>query len=452
MNANYFNYFGIGIISTLIATVFLVGIVHRDLAPGVGLNGRGKLLLMAGLGGMGVLAFAAKLLVITLMLSMSGKIMSQMAKRNVPEHSAPIDFLINTANQPASYQSPYRWEALPNEAPVPTYNPMSPKKVALGKKLFFDKSLSRNGQVACASCHNVYLGAGVDGLKTSKGIDGQIGKRNAPTVWNAAFQVAQFWDGRASSLEDQSKGPLVNPAEMGMASLRAVEDRVTSMPEYRQAFQDTFGYKQAINIDNIAAAIASYERTLITPDSAYDRFVRGDSTALTPAQLKGMALFESAGCVRCHSGPNFSGASVFDGGSPYRIFPCFNTHYTKQYKFKDDVGKSVLGSSDGVWRIPSLRNVALTGPYFHNGSVSSLEESVRVMARTQLGRTIQERSNTERLVHWSESQHILTTIEKSVITDEEIQNIAAFLRALSSEKLLEQKENDPSSIAGEVQS
>lgn len=431
-------YLGVGVIATLIATFVLLGIVHHDLAPSVGLNGGGQWVLMAGLGGMGILAFAAKLIVVTLLLNMPEKIISPMPLNRMQTNDTPLVALPENFEPPASFRSPYRWDALPDEVDAPEWNPTTREKVTLGKTLFFDKSLSWDSQISCASCHDVQHGAGVDGLATSKGIRGQVGKRNSPTVWNAAFQLKLFWDGRASSLEEQAKGPLINPSEMGMPSLKVVEERVASSSRYQKEFREIFGKNAPITIENIAAAIAAYERTLITPDSAYDRFVKGDTAALTASQFRGMALFESVGCVRCHSGPNFSGASIFDGTSPLRPFPIFKTPYAKKYKLTDDLGRSAFGSKNGVWRIPSLRNVALTGPYFHNGSVNNLEEAVRIMVSTQLGRSERDMPNIGLTVLWLGSERTLTSTNRAPIKDIDIKDITAFLRSLSSEKLLRQ--------------
>lgn len=218
-----------------------------------------------------------------------------------------------------AFQAAADWPALPDRAPVPAGNPMTPDKIALGRKLFFDPALSRNGKVACATCQDAKTGA--DGRSVSAGIGGKTGRRNAPTVWNAAFQARLFWDGRAASLEEQAKGPFINPVEMGMPDHAAVERAVAARPDYRAEFRAVFGGARPLSIDNIAAAIATFERTLITPDTPYDRYARGDKTALDEAQLRGMRLFEGYGCRICHSGPNFSGASLFDTAMPFRAFP-----------------------------------------------------------------------------------------------------------------------------------
>ncbi len=182
------------------------------------------------------------------------------------------------------------WQPLPTVAPAPADNPTTPAKVELGKMLYFDPRLSSTGTVSCFSCHNVMEG-GDDHRPTSVGVHGQVGGRNAPSVWTAAFLSTQFWDGRAATLEDQAKGPPANPVEMGMPDLAAVTTRIAAIPGYRPYFEKAFGPGAAITMDNAARAIAAYERTLITPDSAYDRFARGDRKALSAQQVRGLETF-----------------------------------------------------------------------------------------------------------------------------------------------------------------
>jgi cytochrome c peroxidase len=239
-------------------------------------------------------------------------------------------------------------------------------------------------------------------------------------VWNAAFQARQFWDGRAPSLEEQAKGPPVNPIEMGMHSLDDVVARVAEAPTYRAAFTALLGGGHMISIADVVGAIAVYERTLVTADSPYDRYARGDANALDTSQRRGMRLFESVGCVICHHGPNFSSASVFDARMPYRLFPAFQNDYIDRYDLGQDLGRAPKGPR-ALWKVPSLRNVALTAPYFHNGKVRRLEEAVRVMAATQLGRRV-----------------VASEADKQYPRDlgeSEVRDLAAFLRALSSPRL-----------------
>lgn len=282
------------------------------------------------------------------------------------------------------------WQALPSQAPAPANNPTTPAKVELGKMLYFDPRLSSTGTLSCFSCHNVMEG-GDDHRPTSIGVHGQLGGRNAPTVWNAAFHSVQFWDGRAPSLEAQAKGPIVNPIEMGMPKLDLAVDRIKRIDGYLSAFQRAFGKAAKVDEDSIAMAIAAYERTLITPNSAYDRFVKGDKAALTLQQQRGMQTFASIGCTSCHSGPNFSGPALPEGTGFFMKFPTYlDNEYVARYHLLDDGGKAVqTGKSEdqNLWRVPTLRNLTYTAPYFHNGLVKSLPEAVRVMAKTQLNKS-----------------------------------------------------------------
>ncbi|MEJ2403302.1 MAG: cytochrome-c peroxidase [Candidatus Thiodiazotropha sp.] len=285
------------------------------------------------------------------------------------------------------------WQALPKSAPQPADNPSTPEKVELGKMLFFDPRLSSNGTVSCFSCHNVMEG-GDDHRTTSIGVHGQAGGRNAPTVWNAAFHSVQFWDGRAASLEDQAKGPPANPIEMGMSDLDAVADRIQKIPGYRPYFDRAFGSGEDITIDNIAKAIAAYERTLITPDSPYDQYVRGEQKALDEQQIRGMQTFADVGCTACHSGANFDGPTLPVGQGFYQKFPTYtDNEYVTRYGLMNDTGRMSSTGSEAdknMWRVPTLRNLAYTAPYMHTGSVKTLPEAVRVMSRTQLGKTLKD--------------------------------------------------------------
>jgi cytochrome c peroxidase len=203
----------------------------------------------------------------------------------------------------------------------------------------------------------------------------------------------QFWDGRAATLEDQAKGPIVNPVEMGMENHDAVIQKLSAIPGYKKKFEEVFG-ANGLNIDNVAKAIAAYERTLITPDSPYDRFMKGDKKALNKKAQNGMQLVQTMGCVACHSGPSFSGPPMPVGQGFYQKFPLIpGSEYDKKYGFSEDLGRYQVTKSDAdknMWRVPTWRNVALTAPYFHNGSVKTLDEAVRVMAKTQLGRDLKQ--------------------------------------------------------------
>lgn len=287
------------------------------------------------------------------------------------------------------------FEALPAKPPIPKDNPMTKEKIELGKQLFFDPRLSKDGTVSCNSCHNV-MASGTDNRPVSVGVDAQKGGRSAPTVWNAAFLTTQFWDGRAATLEDQAKGPILNPIEMGMPNPEEVVKRIKNIPGYVSQFKNVFGGKDPVNYDNIAKAIATFERTLITPNSDFDRYVKGDKKALSASAKRGMKLVESVGCTSCHSGPNFSGpANMKIGQGFFQKFPTYpGTKYDKKYDLMSDTGLASVTKKDSdknMWRVPTWRNVAMTAPYFHNGSVATLDEAVRVMAKTQLDKNLKDK-------------------------------------------------------------
>lgn len=282
-------------------------------------------------------------------------------------------------------------QALPTKAPAPANNPTTPAKVALGKMLFHDPRLSSSGTVSCASCHNTMLG-GEDNRAGSVGVGGQVGGRSAPTVWNAAFNKVQFWDGRAASLEDQAAGPVTNPIEMGMKSWDDVVVRLKAIDGYQVAFEKAFG-KNAISKDTATKAIASYERTLITPNSDFDKYVKGNKSAMTEQQIRGMNLAVEIGCTGCHSGPAFNGPGAF------QKFPVISNGYiSAQYKIKKDKGLAEVTGKEAdehMWKVPTLRNIALTAPYFHNGSVKTLDKAVKLMAQLQLGKKLSEAETSD---------------------------------------------------------
>lgn len=293
-------------------------------------------------------------------------------------------------------------ETLPTVAPAPADNPTTPAKVELGKMLYHDPRLSSTGTVSCSSCHNTMLG-GEDNRPNSMGVNGQTGGRSAPTVWNAAFNKVQFWDGRAESLEAQAAGPVTNPIEMGMKSWDDVVARLKSIDGYKQAFTEAFG-ENSISKDNATKAIAAYERTLITPNSPYDKYAAGDQSALTEQQVRGMNKAVELGCTACHSGP------VFNGEGSFQKFPVnSNPYFQAQYHFNDDKGLAEVTKNEAdehMFKVPTLRNIALTAPYFHNGSVKTLDQAIKVMGKLQLNKDL---------------------------TKEEIADIEAFLNALTGE-------------------
>lgn len=283
------------------------------------------------------------------------------------------------------------WQALPDEAPAPADNPITAEKVELGKMLFFDPRFSATGTVSCFSCHNVMEG-GDDHRSVSIGVHGQAGGRNAPTVWNSAFLSSQFWDGRAATLEEQAVGPVTNPIEMGMGSLDDALGRLQAIPGYKQYFDSAFGAGDNVTMENAAKAIASYERTLITPDSPYDRYVNGDKDALSPQEIRGMNAFEEVGCVSCHSGAAFNGPAMPSGKGFFVKFPTFEgSKNIDKFDLIADEGRFEATGNEAdkhVWRVPTLRNLMYTAPYFHNGAIKSLDEAVVVMAETQLNKQV----------------------------------------------------------------
>ncbi len=301
------------------------------------------------------------------------------------------------------------WQPLPETAPAPANNPTTKAKTELGKILFFDPRFSSTGTVSCNSCHNLMEG-GDDSRAVSMGVHGKTGNRNAPTVWNAAFHSVQFWDGRANTLEDQAKGPVTNPIEMGMKDLESAMARVRQIPGYKDLFTKAFGSDKPMTIDNAAKAVAAFERTLITPNSAYDRYVKGDKKAMSKQQIRGMNTFAKTGCTACHSGPAFNGPKMPLGQGFYAKFPTFTDNaYVSKYKLLEDKGRmEATGKSADKhqFRVPTLRNITDTAPYFHNGSVKDLDEAVRVMAKTQLNKNLSK---------------------------QEVDDIVAFLGALSGE-------------------
>jgi cytochrome c peroxidase len=304
----------------------------------------------------------------------------------------------------------YALRPLPTKVPVPADNPMTPGKIELGKKLYFDPRLSMDGTVSCNSCHNV-MSDGADGRPIGAGIHGQRGGRGSPTVWNSAFNTVQFWDGRAKTLEDQAKGPLTNSREMGMTSHDLVVDRIRQIPGYIAEFKKVFPKdKEPVIIDNVAKAIATYERTLITPNSPFDKYIRGNKKAMSTQQIRGMKLIEEIGCTACHTGDNFNGEGLKMGEGNYRPFPQIpGSKFDKMYDLTTDLGRFEVTKNPedkNLWRVPTWRNVALTAPYFHNGKVKTLEEAVRVMAKVQLDNDLK---------------------------DEQVADIVAFLNALTGE-------------------
>lgn len=257
-------------------------------------------------------------------------------------------------------------------------------KVDLGRDLFNDPRLSKNNQISCASCHDFKRG-GVDRLQFSVGINGKRGETNAPTVFNSALNFRQFWDGRAADLTEQASGPVHNPVEMG-SSWEEVLAKLNKDKSMKARFVKVYGSE--IKSEHIVDAIAEFEKTLITVDSPYDRYMNGELSAMSEQAIEGHKKFESLGCITCHQGRNI-------GGNMYQRLGIANDYFKERGgSFKSDLGRYNVTKKEQdkyFFRVPSLRNVELTPPYFHDGSVHELDEAVRKMARFQLGRAISEK-------------------------------------------------------------
>ncbi len=288
-------------------------------------------------------------------------------------------------------------QPLPAEVPVPAANPQSGQKIALGRQLYFDTRLSLNGALSCNSCHDLSAGGG-DHRPVSIGAAGKAGTRNAPTLWNVAYQTVLYWDGRARSLEEQLRGHLLDETVMALPDAAVVAERINKIPGYRRQFAAEFAAKPAVSLDAVAQALASYIRTLRTPNSAFDRYVTGDKQALSAQALRGLNTFRDIGCMSCHFGVNLAGPApgpyLKMGDGFYELFPNYlGSPYDAAYGLTEDKGRVGFSGDPGekyMWRVPLLRNIALTAPYFHNGSVSTLNEAVRVMARVELNVTLKD--------------------------------------------------------------
>lgn len=274
------------------------------------------------------------------------------------------------------------FKPIPAKAPASKRNPVTPAKIELGKKLYFDPRLSASQLISCNTCHNVGLG-GADLQETSIGHGWQKGPRNAPTVLNAVFNVAQFWDGRAEDLAAQAKGPVQAGVEMNNKPERVIET-LKSIPGYAPAFKGAFpGEADPITFDNVANAIEAFETTLLTPDAPFDRYLKGDAKALSALEQQGLALFMGKGCATCHGGLNAGGSAYFPFGVVQQP--------SAGVRPAGDPGRFKITNTESdryVFRSPSLRNVAITQPYFHSGVVFGLEEAVKIMGSAQLGMTL----------------------------------------------------------------
>lgn len=274
-------------------------------------------------------------------------------------------------------------------------------KIKLGKMLFYDKRLSKAGNISCNSCHNLAT-YGVDNEATSKGDAGQKGNRNSPTVFNAALQNMQFWDGRAKDVEEQAGMPILNPVEMAIPHKGFLVDRLNKIPLYTGMFKSAFPNEpKPLTYENLQKAIGAFERTLLTP-SRFDKYMEGDVNAITSEEKKGLNIFLNSGCVSCHNGVNI-------GGGTMQRFGLVTDYRTLTRSTINDEGrKNVTNKAEDKdkFKVPGLRNVAGTYPYFHDGSITNLDTAVKIMAKAQLNKDL---------------------------TNEEVKQIVAFLNSLTGE-------------------
>ena len=262
--------------------------------------------------------------------------------------------------------------------PIPLALALNENKVKLGEKLFHDTKLSGDNTISCASCHNLQTG-GTDRLPRSMGINGAVGDRNSPTVFNSGFNFKQFWDGRSESLVDQIDGPISNPIEMG-SSWPEIIGKLKRESDYVYMFDKL--YKDGINKENLRDAIANFMNSLYTPNSRFDKFLLGDSSAITEEEKEGYERFKAYGCVSCHQGMNV-------GGNMFQTMGVMADYFGDRKA--EDPGRFNVTGNEGdrhLFKVPSLRNVALTDPYFHDGSVPTLKGAVAIMAKYQLGRQL----------------------------------------------------------------
>jgi cytochrome c peroxidase len=282
-----------------------------------------------------------------------------------------------------------RFQPIPLEAPELPGNPATPARLELGRMLYFDPRVSAGRPGSCNSCHNVGL-AGADGRETAIGHSWQKGGRNVPTAFNAVFNTARFWDGRAQDLDDKAGGPPFNPIELALPRDQ-LSDQLAAIPGYLAAFHAAFpGEPAPVTLANAQKAIAVFQATLITPNAPFDRYLRGDAYALNARQKAGLQLFISKGCAECHDGMNL-------GGTQYAPFGILERPGADVLP-RDDKGRFMVTETVGdqyVFKVPQLRNIALTAPYFHSGRAWDLGQSVAVMAASQVGAPVSAKENAQ---------------------------------------------------------
>lgn len=299
-------------------------------------------------------------------------------------NSGSNDASVNNETDSLQMMAKSIFKPLPKQADNPE-NVCTPEKVALGKMLFYDTRLSKKGNNSCNSCHNLAT-YGVDHKSFSIGDEGKPGGRNSPTVLNAAIHATQFWDGRAKDVEEQAGMPVMNPVEMNIPSKEFLEERLRKDATYQKMFATAFpGEKNALNYGNIQKALGAFERTLITP-SKFDEYLEGNTNALNKDEKKGLDLFINTGCVTCHSG-----AGV--GGNMFQKFGVYGNYWEQTKSAAIDSGKVTVSKDPHeafMFKVPSLRNIEKTHPYFHDGSVADLNQAITIMAKVQLNKTLSQ--------------------------------------------------------------
>lgn len=261
--------------------------------------------------------------------------------------------------------------------PIPQNLPYNKAKAALGKKIFMDSSLSKDGKISCNSCHNL-KNFGVDRQKVPTGVDGKSGNLNTPSVFNSVFNFVQFWDGRAKNLVDQVEGPFFNPIEMDLTP-ELLMQKMNANKDYVKEFKELFG---ELSIETIGLALAEFEKTLITPNSAFDRWLRGDENAISAQAKRGFEAFKANGCISCHQGQNIGG-NMFQKIGIFETYPNQKSSLGRYEQTKKEEDKM-------VFKVPSLRNVAQTAPYYHDGTIPNLDDCVQSMAYYQLGKFLEK--------------------------------------------------------------
>jgi len=333
-----------------------------------------------------------KLLILLVIISLAFTGCNQ-ATQKAPDKAASADKFAGLLEEAKSTFNP-----LPASADNPD-NPVTAEKVKLGQTLYFDKRLSKEEHISCNSCHNLST-YGVDNEPTSPGDGGVRGGRNSPTVLNAAFHFAQFWDGRAKDVEEQAGGPIMNPIEMSMPDQEFVIKRLQGIKGYQEMFAIAFpGEQQPINYGNIQKSIAAFERKLITP-SRFDEYLMGYESALTDQEKQGLKTFMDVGCTACHSGTVL-------GGTMFQKFGLAGNYWDFTHSAQVDNGRFLVTKNESdkmLFKVPSLRNIEKTHPFFHDGSVNNLEDAVRIIAKLQLSVDL---------------------------TDQQVSDIVAFLKSLT---------------------